>query len=49
MGKKGTKPILPIERSYQLTKFLKLIVKLLSVCGVLWRKGGEIRGEILLR
>ena len=46
---KGTKHILPIERSYQITKRLKLIVKLLSVCGVLWKKGGEIRGEILLR
>lgn len=46
---KGTKHILPIERGYQLTKRLRLIEKLLSVCGVLWKEGGEIRGEILLR
>lgn len=46
---KGTKHILPIERSYQLAKRLRLIEKLLSVCGVLWKEGGEIRGEILLR
>ena len=46
---KGTKHILPIERSYQLTKRQRLIEKLLSVCGVLWKEGGEIRGEIVLR